>query len=85
MFSKDTDLIIYFFNVCLKYIFYRKLLFCEDSFRTKISSWLYFSRDTFKATQTLTQEISGNGLYSQKLPFTKNKTIRNKHQNLHLI
>lgn len=43
------------------------------------------SRDTFKATQTLTHEISGNGLYSQKLPFTKNKTIRNKHQNLHLI
>lgn len=37
-----------------------------------------------KQTQTLTHEISGNGLYSQKLPFTKNKTIRNKHQNLHL-
>lgn len=39
---------------------------------------------TFTQARTLTHEISGNGLYSQKLPFTKNKTIRNKHQNPHL-
>lgn len=49
-----------------------------------IFSCILSNSGTFKATQTLTHEISGNGLYSQKLPFTKNKTIRNKHQNLHL-
>lgn len=54
----------------------QKLLRCEIDF-TMVTLWalltVSLNCDTFKATQTLTHthEISGNGLYSQKLPFTK--------------
>lgn len=90
MFSMNRDWMIHFFKICFKIIyFYKNCYSVKTILERKIAVGFIFScilsnSGTFKATQTLTHEISGNGLYSQKLPFTKNKTIRNKHQNLHL-
>lgn len=64
------------------FILEQKLLRCEIDFTISYAIGLIFVYycDTFKSnTNTLTthrhvHEISGNGLYSQKLPFTKEQT-----------